>query len=140
MQISARNVLDAVITRLQPDSVTTEVGLQLPGGAPLVANLSRDSASAFKPGETIRLIIKASSVILLSGPPGAAISARNQLPGTVVALEESPVSTEVGIRLNAECTLFATISHGGGQALGLRLGSPVTLAIKASDVMLAQVG
>jgi molybdate transport system regulatory protein len=137
MQISARNVLDAVITTLHPSTVTTEVGLQLPGGAALVASLSRESCSTLHPGQAVRLIIKASSIILLGGPPGSGFSARNQLPGTVVQLEDSPVSTEVGIQLNTHCTLFATISHGGSQQLGLRPGSPITVAIKASDVMLS---
>jgi molybdopterin-binding protein len=67
---------------------------------------------------------------------GMKLSARNQLPGTVSAINagEAIANVEVdvkGMRLVASITVEAV------RDLGLREGSEVTVLVKASDVMLA---
>lgn len=64
------------------------------------------------------------------------LSARNQLPGTVTAINagEAIANVEVdvkGLRVVASITVEAV------RELGLREGSEVTVLVKASDVMLA---
>ena len=65
------------------------------------------------------------------------ISARNCLEGTVVAITEGPVSTEVTIETAAGERIVSSITTTSAKALGLKVGSKAYAVIKASNVMLA---
>lgn len=65
------------------------------------------------------------------------ISARNCLEGTVVAITEGPVSTEVTIETPAGERIVSSITTTSAKALGLKIGSKAYAVIKASNVMLA---
>lgn len=65
------------------------------------------------------------------------ISARNCLEGTVVAITEGPVSTEVTIETPAGERIVSSITTASAKALGLKVGSKAYAVIKASNVMLA---
>jgi len=62
------------------------------------------------------------------------LSARNQLPGTVVAIRmgEAIANVELDVAGNR---LVASITVEAVQELGLEAGRQVTVVIKASDVM-----
>ncbi len=64
------------------------------------------------------------------------LSARNQWPGEVVAVNEGPAPAEVALRLDAGDDIVATITTGSARALALRPGSRVNAVVKASDVIL----
>jgi molybdopterin-binding protein len=65
------------------------------------------------------------------------ISARNVLPGTVVALVRGPVSTEVTLEVAPGLQVVASITTASADQLGLKEGSQAYGVIKASSVMIA---
>ncbi|MDO4725135.1 MAG: molybdopterin-binding protein [Comamonadaceae bacterium] len=65
------------------------------------------------------------------------ISARNVLPGKVVAIHQGPVTTEVTLELAPGLQVVSTITTHSAQALGLKEGAQAFGVIKASNVMLA---
>ena len=64
------------------------------------------------------------------------LSARNQLKGTVTAIQSGEAIANVALDVDGQ-RLVASITVEAVQQLGLREGSSVTAIIKASDVMLA---
>lgn len=64
--LSAGNVFSAQVESLREGAVNVEAHLRLPGGAPLVAMVTRESAQALslKPGKAAWAVVNASSVIL----------------------------------------------------------------------------
>ena len=51
------------------------------------------------------------------------ISARNCIKGTVVAIKEGPVSTEVTIETAAKERIVSSITTTSAKSLGLKVGS-----------------
>lgn len=64
------------------------------------------------------------------------LSARNQLAGTVTHINQGAAIANVEVDVKGE-RIVASITVEAMKELGLRMGSPVTVVIKASDVMLA---
>jgi molybdate transport system regulatory protein len=67
------------------------------------------------------------------------LSARNQLAGTVTAINEGAAIANVEIDVNGH-RLVASITVEAVRELGLSEGAPVTAVVKASDVLLATNG
>jgi molybdate transport system regulatory protein len=65
------------------------------------------------------------------------ISARNQLPGTVVSVTEGAVMAEVVIRLDGGGEIVSAITTASARNLGLAPGKPVMAIIKSTEVILA---
>lgn len=63
-----------------------------------------------------------------------AISARNQLRGTVKAISLGQVMAEVVIDIGGQ-EIVAAITRHSVESLGLKEGDPVTAVIKATEVM-----
>ncbi|RRD44683.1 transporter [Comamonadaceae bacterium OH3737_COT-264] len=63
------------------------------------------------------------------------ISARNVLPGKVVALTKGPVTTEVVLEIAPGVQITATITTHSAEQLGLKEGDKAYGMIKASSVM-----
>ena len=68
------------------------------------------------------------------------ISARNQLTGTVTAVNHGAVTTTVKVGLGGGDTITSSITREAAEELGIAPGSVVTVVIKASDVLLALDG
>lgn len=64
------------------------------------------------------------------------LSTRNQLTGTVAAIEVGSVMTIVKIDLDGGQQMTASVTRDGVQELGLEVGSAVTALVKATEVML----
>jgi len=65
------------------------------------------------------------------------LSARNQLKGKVKSIKEGGVMGEVLVALdNGDNEVVSAITMGSIQRLKLKVGSPVTVVIKATEVML----
>lgn len=62
------------------------------------------------------------------------LSARNVLPGTVTEIVAGAVTSHVRIDLGGS-TVTAAITNEAVKELGLKVGSPASAVIKASDVM-----
>lgn len=65
------------------------------------------------------------------------ISARNCLKGTIIAIKEGPVTTEVTIETEAKEKIVSSITTASAQRLGLKVGGEAYAVIKASSVMVA---
>jgi molybdopterin-binding protein len=64
------------------------------------------------------------------------LSARNQLHGTVKSVTLGTVMAEVVVDVNGQ-ELVSAVTRGSAERLGLSEGSPVTVVIKSTDVLLA---
>jgi molybdate transport system regulatory protein len=64
------------------------------------------------------------------------LSARNQLTGTVAAIQEGSVMTIVTVDLDGTQQVTASITKEAVHELGLAVGMPVTAVIKSTEVML----
>lgn len=63
------------------------------------------------------------------------LSARNQLAGTVTAINEGAAIANVELDVNGS-RLVASITLEAAHELSLQEGKPVTVIVKASDIML----
>ena len=66
------------------------------------------------------------------------ISARNQLPGTVVAVEQGAVMSTVTVRLSGGEEVVAAITKDSVESLGIDVGDEVVAVIKSTSVMVAK--
>lgn len=66
------------------------------------------------------------------------LSARNQLPGTIVSLNMGTVMAIVVIRLAGGQEIVSAITKGSAESLELREGDTVTAVIKATEVMVGK--
>jgi molybdopterin-binding protein len=65
------------------------------------------------------------------------ISARNSLKGTVKAVHEGAVNTEVVLEVAPGVEVVSIISKASAEALGLAAGKEAYAVVKASNVILA---
>jgi molybdate transport system regulatory protein len=66
------------------------------------------------------------------------LSARNQLPGTVVSVVHGAVLSTVTIQLAGGDQVVAAITRDSAEGLGLTQGDQVTAVIKATEVMVGK--
>ena len=64
------------------------------------------------------------------------LSTRNQLSGTVAAVQPSSVMTVVKVDLDGGQQVTASITKDAADDLGLQVGTPVTVLVKSTEVML----
>ncbi len=139
MKTSARNTLPAVVEAVTPGAVNAEVILRLAGGERIVAVVTRAAVEelGLVPGRAAMALIKASFVILAPGHAPLAVSARNRLPGRVVAHVTGAVNDEVVLEMAGGAQVVATVTRESGESLGLKVGDPAQALIKASHVIVA---
>ncbi|MCA8428628.1 TOBE domain-containing protein [Burkholderia seminalis] len=144
MKTSARNQLFGKVASIVRGTVNDEVTLTLPGGQPVVAVLTHESAEALglREGAEACALVKASWVVLAvdDGGPDLKVSARNQLRGRVEAVVAGAVNSEVTLALDGGGTLTAVVTHDSVAALQLDAGRPAIALFKASSVILAVTG
>ena len=66
-----------------------------------------------------------------------AISARNQLPGTVTSIHTGEVMAEVEVAVG-DHQIVSVITRRSVEDLGLAVGDDVTVVIKSTEVMLSK--
>jgi molybdate transport system regulatory protein len=139
MKTSARNALRGTVTRATPGAVNSEVVLDIGGGCEITAIVTRHSADdlGLQPGREAIALIKSNMVLLARGDDAIRTSARNQLKGAVVQVEEGAVNCEVTLEIGPAKTLVATLTRESVDELDLRAGERATALIKASHVILA---
>ncbi|KVL00554.1 TOBE domain-containing protein [Burkholderia territorii] len=147
MKTSARNQLFGKVESIVRGTVNDEVTLVLPGGQLIVAVLTHESAEALglQPGADACALVKASWVVLAVDDEGGAeaslaVSARNQLRGTVETVAAGAVNSEVTLALDGGGTLTAVVTNDSVGALQLDAGRRAIALFKASSVILAVPG
>lgn len=138
MKTSARNQFLGTVAAVRAGAVNDEVELALPGGARVVAVVTRESTQSLglEPGAAAFALVKASSVIVATDLQGARLSARNQLAGTVERVLPGAVNTEVVLALDGGGTLAAVVTAGSATGMALAPGVRATALFKASSVIL----
>lgn len=138
MKISARNQFAGSVAGLTPGAVNTEVAVTVAGGNTITAIITNGSAKSLglAVGVEVVVLIKASSVLLMTGGSGLRLSARNCLAGTVKSVVAGAVNSEVSLSLPGGLEVYAIITNDAATELGLAVGSPATAVIKASSVIL----
>ncbi|WP_423369081.1 TOBE domain-containing protein [Burkholderia sp. LMG 32019] len=144
MKTSARNQLFGKVASIVRGTVNDEVTLTLPGGQPVVAVLTHESADALglQAGADACALVKASWVVLAvdDGEDALRVSARNQLRGRVETVTAGAVNSEVTLALDGGGTLTAVVTNDSVDALQLDAGRPAIALFKASSVILAVTG
>lgn len=141
MKTSARNQFVGTVTSVRAGAVNDEIELTLPGGARLVATVTRESTASLglRTNMTAIALVKASSVLLATGLEGGKVSARNQLPGTVAVVTPGAVNAEVELEVAGAGRIVAIVTQDSVKALGLAPGARATALFDASSVILAVV-
>lgn len=107
-------------------AILKALGAAAGGRAVAKADVARDLASYLN-----------QALIDVSEIEGMKISASNQLSGTVVELEEGPVSSRVVIEIAPKVRVTSLITTASAKRLGLEVGKPAIAIIKATEVIVA---
>ncbi len=137
MSISARNVFKGNITALKEGPINAEVEITTPGGDTLVAMLTEASVQSLglALGQEAVAVVKAPWVTLMAGAPQYRFSARNQLQGTVSAISQGGVNSQVALALPGGSTVYAVVTNDAVAELQLGPGSPAVALFKAGHVL-----
>ena len=137
MPISARNVFKGSVTAIKEGPIHAEVVVTTPGGDSVVATLTETSVQSLdlKVGSNAIAVIKAPSVSLMSGTPEYRFSARNQLMGTVSAIQAGGINSQVTLTLAGGSKLVAVVTNDAVSALGLKPGEASVALFKAGHVL-----
>lgn len=137
MLTSARNQFTGQVTAIREGAINDEVEITLAGGERLVAVITRESTQSLglSVGKEALALVKAPWVILSTPDAGIKLSTRNRLEGTVKAVRNGAVNTEVEVALKGGDKLTAIVTQDSAEALGLAAGRPVVAFFKASHVI-----
>lgn len=138
MKTSARNQFVGTVTAIKTGAVNDEIQLTLPGGASIVAIITRESTESLglQIGNAVFALIKASSIIVAADMDNAKLSASNQLPGTVAAVMPGAVNAEVVIDIDGGGSIAGIVTQSSAESLGLQVGNRATAIFQASSVIL----
>lgn len=139
MKTSARNQWVGTVSAIRAGAVNDEVELSLPGGARLSVIITRESteALALQLQQTVIAMVKSSSVMLATELGDARLSARNRIEGSVRSVTPGAVNAEVVVDTAEGPLVVAVVAQSTIADLGLVPGAPVTVLVKASDIILA---
>lgn len=134
MKLSARNQLPGKVTAVNEGAVNAIVTLDV-NGTSITGTISMAAVKdlGLAAGKEAVAVIKATEVMVGLGQ--MRLSARNQLPGKVTAIQEGAVNSIVTMSVCGGHTVTATISIAAVKDLGLTVGCDAVAVIKATSVM-----
>lgn len=134
--ISARNQISGTITSINKGAVNAIVKLTAADGITISATISLDAVNdlQLEEGKEAKAIVKATSVMI--GLGDLKLSARNQISGKIVEIENGAVNGIVKLQVSGDTILSATISMDAIRELGLAEGKEAKAVIKATSVMI----
>ncbi len=133
LRTSARNQLYARVVRVEPLALNDRISLQLDGGQPLVALITRTSSERLNlsAGSEVVALIKAPWLCLAATGPGD-----NRLDGQVTQLAQSEHGAELQVQLPDGPVLVASLRQD--QALP-SAGEEVSLWVEPEQIILCAV-
>ena len=136
MKISARNQLKGVVKSVTEGAVNGIVTIEIAAEKQISATISMSSIKelGLAEGKEAYAIIKSTEVMIADSTQK--ISARNQLNGKVVSVEEGVVNGRVKVEIAPGVTVSSTISMSAIKELGISAGKEVTAVAKATSVMI----
>ncbi|ALG66708.1 TOBE domain-containing protein [Beggiatoa leptomitoformis] len=140
MQISARNKFVGKVSYVKQGQVDAEVGVKIAEGFEIVAQITQASVGhlGLAEGVEVSAFVKYSNLMLMSAEDDMLLSARNQLLGTVVAVQSARISAEIVLSLLEQFTLKAFVSQEAVEEMGLKVGDKVYAVFKAGSVILGK--
>lgn len=137
MSISARNQFKGTIASVNEGAVNAIVHLKTSSNDTITSTVSLEAVKelGLAAGKEATAIVKATDVLVGLGE--TRVSARNQLAGEVVKVQEGAVNAIVTIKTQGGTNVSATISLEAVKDLGLTVGTKATAIIKATSVLLA---
>jgi len=139
MRASARNQFAGRISAVERGPVSTEVTVALRGGQEITATMTSRAARRLgvRADREAIAMIKSSEVDLVTGLAGHALSARNQLAGTVSRIERGEIGSTVGLTLPGGAVVTASVASEAIDEMALGVGQAATAVFEAFAVMLA---
>ena len=136
MKISARNQLKGVVKSVTEGAVNGIVTIEIAAEKQISATISMSSIKelGLAEGKEAYAIIKSTEVMIADSTQK--ISARNQLNGKVVSVEEGVVNGIVKVEIAPGGTVSSTISMSAIKELGISAGKEVAAVAKATSVMI----
>ncbi|PLZ04120.1 transporter [Burkholderia sp. WAC0059] len=137
MRTSARNHFAGKVSAVKAGAVNDEIVLSVEHGLEIVAIVTHGSAVSLglAAGKPAFALVKASSVIVMTGADGSRVSARNRVAGSVVSVTKGAVNAEVIVASPAGAQVAAIITNESVDRLGLAAGQPAAAIFKASSVI-----
>jgi molybdate transport system regulatory protein len=137
MAISARNQLKGKIESIQDGAVNASVTLKTDTGETITSSITLEAVKELelKEGKEAVAVIKATEVLIGIGE--LKISARNQLSGEIIEVNDGAVNAVVTLKTVGGSTITSTISKAAVKELGLAAGVKAKAIIKATSVMIA---
>lgn len=137
MGISARNQLTGKVESIKEGAVNAIVTLKLEGGSTITSTISNSAVKELElaSGKAAYAVVKATEVMIATGD--LKISARNQIAGEVVSIEEGAVSAIVTLKTEGGNNISATVSIAAVKELGLATGVKAKAIVKSTSVMIA---
>jgi molybdate transport system regulatory protein len=139
VRTSARNALYCQVVSVKRDSVDVEVGLQISDKTLITAVVTNGAIDdlGIAPGRPAVALIKSSFVMLARADDMPRISARNRIPGTVIARTDSGINAEITLTIGEGKTFTSVITGSGAEELDLKVGDEACALFKSSHVILA---
>jgi molybdate transport system regulatory protein len=138
MRLSIRNQLPATIVAVTPGQVMGTVKARLGGGQVITAVITLEALAdlGLAAGGAVQLLVKSTEVSLATGPVEG-LSIRNQLPGTIRAVDHGAVMATVKIEIGGGDVVTAAITEESAEDLKLVDGDSVVALIKSTEVSVA---
>ena len=137
MKISARNQLSGTISSVKEGAVNGVVAIDL-GSTTIKADITMEAIKdlGLKEGMDAVAVVKATNVMFAAGTERiAGISARNQIPGTVVEVKEGAVNGHVTLETADGSRIKSSITNEAIEQLGLAEGDAALAIVKSTDVI-----
>lgn len=138
MRISTRNQFKGQANVLRIGPVNADVSVDIGGGDHINALITTKSLDnlGIHDGVEVYALVKASSVMVMSGSAPLKLSARNQLRGKVTRCKKGAVNGEVTIQLPGGETVTAIITNESIDGLELKDGIEAIAVFKSTSVIL----
>jgi molybdate transport system regulatory protein len=138
LRISARNVFQAEVVKVEAGPVDVDVALRLSDQLPLHAIVTNDALEELdlKPGSRALALVKSPFVEItrIDAPP---LHERNRFVGRITRRIDSEPRSEFLLDIGGGKSLTAVISHARAEELGLREGDQAAAHFAPENVILA---
>ena len=138
MKVSARNQIKGTVKTVKEGAVNAVVTICRGAHNPIKADITMEAVRqlGLEEGKECYAVVKATNVMFATSKIEG-ISARNQIEGTVVKVQEGAVNGHVTIEDEEGVRISGSITNESIEALGLKEGGKAVAIIKATDVMVA---
>ena len=138
LKISARNQIKGTVKSIREGAVNAVVVICRGNHNGLKADITMESVKdlGLEEGKECYAVIKATNVMFAASKIEG-ISARNQIEGKVVKVEEGAVNGHVTIEDVDGVRICGSITNEAIESLGLAEGKTAVAIVKATDVMVA---